>query len=191
MKGRSGSRGGAAGAWGSAKERIDSVTGRENYFSALISAKRTTKVTKGGKTRTAQVVVVHGDCMGSVGVGVGKSGERNRAKQRGLTQAQALMSPVHGIFDGRLAHDVKAKEGATTVQLFAARKGKGIVAGSKVKAVLRAAGVKDCIAKVHGNRNPLNTVRAAIAALHKAIHPQEIALKQGKRLKDVLAQPSL
>jgi hypothetical protein len=31
------------------------VTGRENYFSALISAKRTTKVTKGGKTRTAQV----------------------------------------------------------------------------------------------------------------------------------------
>jgi hypothetical protein len=26
---------------------------------------------------------------------------------RGLTQAQALMSPVHGIFDGRLAHDVK------------------------------------------------------------------------------------
>ena len=45
-------------------------------------------------------------------------------------------------------HDVKAKEGATTVQLFAARKGKGIVAGSKVKAVLRAAGVKDSIAKV-------------------------------------------
>jgi hypothetical protein len=26
---------------------------------------------------------------------------------RGLTQAQALMAPVHGIFDGRLAHDVK------------------------------------------------------------------------------------
>lgn len=60
---------------------------------------------------------------------------------------------------------LQAKEGATTVQLFAARKGKGIVAGSKVrrhppprcclsraapqvKAVLRAAGVKDCIAKV-------------------------------------------
>ena len=30
----------------------------------------------------AQVVVVHGDCAGSVGVGVGKSGERGRAKQR-------------------------------------------------------------------------------------------------------------
>jgi hypothetical protein len=28
---------------------------------------------------------------------------------RGLTQAQALMSPVHGIFDGRLVHDVKVK----------------------------------------------------------------------------------
>jgi ribosomal protein S5 len=25
---------------------------------------------------------VHGDCAGSVGVGVGKSGEKNRAKQR-------------------------------------------------------------------------------------------------------------
>jgi ribosomal protein S5 len=61
-----------------------------------------------------------------------------------------LMAPVHGIFDGRLVHDVKAKEGATTVQLFAARKGKGIVAGSKVKAVLRAVGLKDCIAKVRG-----------------------------------------
>ncbi len=106
------------------------------------------------------------------------------ARGRGLTQAQALMSPIHGIYDGRLVHDVKAKEGATTVQLFAARKGKGIVAGSKVKAVLRAAGVKDCIAKVprtrarmpeltaaqvHGNRNPLNTVRAVIAALHKVM----------------------
>ncbi len=54
-KGRGGSRGAGAAGWGSAKERIDSVTGRENYFSALISAKRTTKVTKGGKTRTAQV----------------------------------------------------------------------------------------------------------------------------------------
>jgi hypothetical protein len=29
---------------------------------------------------------------------------------RGLTQAQALMAPVHGIFDGRLAHDVKVSE---------------------------------------------------------------------------------
>ena len=54
-KGRGGGREGGASGWGSAKERIDSVTGRENYFSALISAKRTTKVTKGGKTRTAQV----------------------------------------------------------------------------------------------------------------------------------------
>ena len=62
VKGRSGSRGGAAGAWGSTKERIDSVTGRENYFSALISAKRTTKVTKGGKTRTAQVRVLSRAC---------------------------------------------------------------------------------------------------------------------------------
>jgi hypothetical protein len=54
-KGREGGKRGGAAGWGSAKERIDSVTGRENYFSALISAKRTTKVTKGGKTRTAQV----------------------------------------------------------------------------------------------------------------------------------------
>ena len=132
-KGRGGGRGGAGG-WGtgSGKDRFDSATGRENYFSALVSAKRTTKVTKGGKTRTAQVVVVHGDCNGSVGVGVGKSGERSRAKQRGLTQAQAVMAPVHGIFEGRLVHDVEAKEGATIVQLFAVRKGKGIVAGSKV-----------------------------------------------------------
>jgi hypothetical protein len=58
-KGRGGARGGGAAGWGSAKERVDSVTGRENYFSALISAKRTTKVTKGGKTRTAQVT----DCF--------------------------------------------------------------------------------------------------------------------------------
>lgn len=54
-KGRGGGRAGSSAGWGSAKERVDSVTGRENYFSALISAKRTTKVTKGGKTRTAQV----------------------------------------------------------------------------------------------------------------------------------------
>ena len=46
-----------------------------------------------------------------------------------------------------------------------AREGTGVIAGSKVRAVLELAGVKNVVAKSFGSNNPLNQVRAVIKAL--------------------------
>jgi small subunit ribosomal protein S5 len=46
-----------------------------------------------------------------------------------------------------------------------APEGTGVIAGSKVRAVLELGGVKNVVAKNLGSNNPLNQVGAAIKAL--------------------------
>jgi small subunit ribosomal protein S5 len=46
-------------------------------------------------------------------------------------------------------------------------------------------GVRNVLAKSYGSRNPINVVRATIAALSRVRSPEEIAAKRGKSLEEV------
>ena len=55
-----------------------------------------------------------------------------------------------------------------------------------MRAVLEAAGVRNVLAKSMGSRNPINVVRATLAALTNAAEPKSIAAKRGKTLEEIL-----
>jgi len=50
-----------------------------------------------------------------------------------------------------------------------------VIAGGGMRAVLECVGVRNVLAKSYGSRNPINVVRATIAALIKVRSPEEIA----------------
>ena len=57
-----------------------------------------------------------------------------------------------------------------------------------MRAVFECAGVRNVLAKSYGSRNPINVVRATIAALKDIHSPRQIAAKRGKKIKEILAQ---
>jgi len=67
-----------------------------------------------------------------------------------------------------IACDVEAKYGAARVRLKPARPNHGLIAGSAVRAVLEAVGVKDVSAKIMGRTtNKIANAQATLRALAK------------------------
>ena len=64
-----------------------------------------------------------------------------------------------------IPHEIVVEWDGAKVLLKPAPEGTGVIAGSKVRSVLELGGVKDVVAKNLGSSNPLNQVRATIAAL--------------------------
>ena len=61
-----------------------------------------------------------------------------------------------------------------------ASEGTGVIAGSVVRAVMDAAGIRDVLTKVLGSRNPINTVRATFDALMQLETPEQVMRRRGK-----------
>jgi small subunit ribosomal protein S5 len=60
-----------------------------------------------------------------------------------------------------------------------ASQGTGVIAGSSVRAVMEAAGIRDILSKVHGSTNPVNVVKATIEALDSLRSAEEVAAQRG------------
>jgi small subunit ribosomal protein S5 len=57
-----------------------------------------------------------------------------------------------------------------------------------MRAVIELAGVKDILTKSLGTNNPINTVRATIAALQSLRTAAEVADLRGKELEDMVGK---
>ena len=86
------------------------------------------------------------------------------------------------IVNGTLPHQVIGKFAASKVIIKPAKPGTGVIAGSVVRIMLEALGLKDVVAKSLGSRNSINTIRAVVDALSQCRHLKNEEFLRGKKL---------
>lgn len=162
--------------------RIDSA--ELNLNDKLINVNRVAKVMKGGKRLRFSALVVTGDGMGHVGIGIGKANEVPAAISKGGAQAKKNLVKVP-LAGNTIPHEITVNFGAAKVMLKPAVPGTGVIAGGSVRAVLEACGVKDILSKSLGNSNHINVARATMLALTQLRNPkEEIAKRQATATVD-------
>ena len=79
-------------------------------------------------------------------------------------------------------HQIWGRYRSSKVILIPARPGTGIIAGASVRAVVESAGYKDILTKSMGSTNPINLVKATIAALSNLRTREDYARLRGVEL---------
>jgi small subunit ribosomal protein S5 len=151
----------------------------------MIAVNRVTKVVKGGRILGFAALTVVGDGDGRIGMGKGKAREVPVAVQKAMEQARRNMVKVP-LKGGTLHHRVSGQHGASNVMMLPAVQGTGIIAGGPMRAMFEVLGVTDVVAKSHGSSNPYNMVRATLDALGNMKSAQEVAMKRGKTVDEIL-----
>ena len=151
---------------------------------AVVRINRVAKVTSRGKRFSFSTIVVVGDGMGHVGVGLGKANEviTSISKAKDKAKRNIFKSTI---INGTIPHKIVGRYGASRVLLKPAAPGTGIIAGAPVRAVMEQVGVNNILTKRYGSSNPMNIVRATINALENLQDAVKIANKRGIKLKDV------
>lgn len=150
----------------------------------LVKINRVTKVVKGGRRFSFNVIMVVGNGEGVVGAGLGKANDVAGSVSKAVDDAKKNMIKVP-IINGTLPHDIELRYGAAKVIMKPAAPGTGILAGGAMRAVLESAGLKDVIGKCIGSTNPHNVVKATIKGLQSLKDPKEIAKLRGISLTKV------
>ena len=151
---------------------------------AVVRINRVAKVTSRGKRFSFSTIVVVGDGMGHVGMGLGKANEviTSISKAKDKAKRNIFKSTI---INGTIPHKIVGRYGASRVLLKPAAPGTGIIAGAPVRAVMEQVGVKNILTKRYGSSNPMNIVRATINALENLQDAVKIANKRGIKIKDV------
>jgi len=144
--------------------RRDSRT-KPEFDQKIVSLRRVTRVTSGGRRFAFSVCVVAGNRKGMVGVGQGKAGDTPLAIEKAFRDARKNMITVNATKEMSVPHEVEAKFAASRVIIRRAP-GKGVLAGGSVRAVLELAGMKEISAKLLSrSKNNINNAYVAIKAL--------------------------
>lgn len=159
-------------------QRIAEIEDQLQIEERLIYAKRTTRVTKGGKRFSFSALVIVGDKRGFVGFGLGKAREVPIAIAKAIEDGKKHIIRVP-IENGTVPHDVVGHYGPTMIKVIPARRGTGIVAGGAAKPIFELAGYTDVLTKLQGSTNPNNVVRAVFDALLKLRSLEEVAKERG------------
>jgi small subunit ribosomal protein S5 len=156
----------------------------------VVQINRVAKVVKGGRRFSFSAVIVVGDGAGHVGAGLGKAGEVPEAIRKGVEDAKKNLIKVP-LVGTTVPHEVRQQYGASLVLLKPASQGTGVIAGSSVRAVVEAAGIRDILSKSLGSNNPVNLVRATLDGLAAMRSAEEVSKWRGKTVRSYIpGQPS-
>lgn len=139
---------------------------KKEFEEKVVQVNRVSKKTKGGNQVGFSVLVVVGDGLGRVGVGLGRAQNVASAVAKGSSYAKKHLFtvPMKGT---SIPHEVIVKVGAAKILLKPAPTGTGVIAGGAVRAVVEAAGIKDIVSKIMGSRNQASNVYATFEALKR------------------------
>ena len=151
----------------------------------VVAINRVSKTVKGGRIMKCSALVVVGDKNGTVGFGLGKSGEVPDAIRKGIENAKKNMITV-ALKGTTIPHEIIGKYGAGVVLMKPAAPGTGVIAGGPVRAVVETVGIKDIRSKALRSNNPCNVVRATIDGLSKLRNADTVAAVRGKTVKEIL-----
>ncbi|KAF7846130.1 hypothetical protein BT93_L5187 [Corymbia citriodora subsp. variegata] len=129
-----------------------------------------TNQTRLGKIQKSYTLAVAGNGRGLVGIGEGKSESMAEALEQARYRAIRNMQPILRYENRTIFGDVK---------------GFGIRCQAYIYEICKAAGIADMAARVTRARNPMNTVKAAMKALHSQRDPEEVAKGRGRKMVDV------
>ena len=129
------------------------------------------KMTPNGQSTRFKALVAAGNQNGWLGIGLGKSKQMRIAIEKANNAAFLNVSPVKlgcGSWECRcdqkhsVPYKVKGKGGSVTIELLPGPRGLGLVAGGKIRNLLRLAGIKDAWTYTKGSTATMNSTSKAL-----------------------------
>mmetsp|Transcript_24345 Transcript_24345/g.40013 ORF Transcript_24345/g.40013 Transcript_24345/m.40013 type:complete len:406 (-) Transcript_24345:801-2018(-) len=175
--------------WVEEDESVDGVLPLDINYAGYwgiftVDIKRTTKVTKGGKSFSYSALVVTGNGKGLGGFAIGKATETSKAVENAFRKARRRVLAVDLEPGGVLPHSVTAEYVSSKV-IITPTPFFYSTAMEAVQAVFEAVGVRHAVAKTIGSRNKNNVVRATFKALLQCKSSQTQSKELGKPVKPI------
>lgn len=129
------------------------------------------KMTANGQSTRFKALVAVGNENGWLGIGHGKAKQMRVAIEKATNAAYLNVSPIKlgcGSWECRCDHPhsvpfkVRGKGGSVTIEILPAPRGLGLVAGGKIRNLLRLAGLKDAWTTAKGSTNTMNSTSKAL-----------------------------
>lgn len=137
---------------------------KPEFDQKILSIRRVTRVVAGGRRFSFSVALVAGDKKGSIGLGLGKAGDTSLAINKALRNAKKNMIRLKLTKTMSIPHEISAKFSSSYVMLMP-NKGRGLVAGSVLRDIVKLAGIKNVTGKIlSSSKNKLNNAKAVIKA---------------------------
>lgn len=138
---------------------------KPEFDQKILDIRRVTRVVAGGRRFSFSVALVAGDKKGSIGLGLGKAGDTALAINKALRNAKKNMVKLNLTKTMSIPHELSAKFSSCYVMIMP-NKGRGLVAGSVVRDIVKLSGMKDITGKILSNsKNKLNNAKAVMKAL--------------------------
>ena len=154
-------------------EELDS-----EFEEKVLYINRCAKVVKGGRKFSFSALILVGDGKGNIGIGFAKANEVSDAIRKGGEAARKNIVSFE-MHETTIPHEIMESWDGAKVLLKPAPQGTGVIAGSKVRAVLELGGIKDIVTKSIGSNNPINQVKATFRALTKLKNRKECLALRG------------
>lgn len=136
-----------------------------HYKEKILKIDRVTKVVKGGKRLRFRAILIVGDKISKVGLGVGKSSDINMAIEKASLSAQKKFIKISHTKEYSIHKRCEFSASSSKILIRPAKHGRGIIASGAIRAVLEMGGIKNAYGKQLGSKNMLNNARATINAL--------------------------